>query len=146
MDWEKVAEAAREESGSRPQGIALVYGVGASLIHEGDFLVLGDITRWEIQLRYRKGMDNWRTAKQGMSNREKYKRGYFAEWRWADKVKDKLLPVLDFYLDLTTQGKPSPDRWGFLSERTVATVLSALSAGTLFRSGRVGRRLDEGTF
>lgn len=106
LDWEKV-EAAREEIRKQTQGIALVYGVGASLIHEGDFLVLGDITRWEIQLRYRKGMDNWRTAKQGMSNREKYKRGYFAEWRWADKVKDKLLPVLDFYLDLTTQGKPS---------------------------------------
>ena len=43
----------------------------------GDILILADITRWEIQLRFRRGMTNWRTAKQNLTQREKYKQGYF---------------------------------------------------------------------
>ncbi|MDD7651774.1 MAG: class I mannose-6-phosphate isomerase [Candidatus Faecousia sp.] len=86
-----------------PTGRTLIYGVGASLVAAGDITILADITRWEIQLRYRKGMTNWRTARKDMTQREKYKRGFFAEWRWADKVKDKLLPVMDYYLDMTNE-------------------------------------------
>lgn len=101
---EKIA-AAQEKIRSVSQGIVLIYGVGASLIHSGDVQILADITRWEIQLRYRRGMNNWRTSRQGLSKTQKYKRGYFAEWRWADRVKDSLLSSLDFYLDMTTEGK-----------------------------------------
>lgn len=103
---EKLA-AAREEIAAVSHGIVLVYGVGASLIHRGDLQILADITRWEIQLRYRRGLDNWRTAKRNASKQQKYKRGYFAEWRWADQVKDSLLPTMDFYLDMTTEGAPA---------------------------------------
>lgn len=39
-------------------------------------------------------MTNWRTAKQNLTQREKYKQGYFAQWRWADRVKERLLPKL----------------------------------------------------
>ena len=60
-------------------GRVLVIGVGASLVTRGDFLAIADITRWEIQLRYRKGLSNWHTAQINVSNREKYKRGFFAE-------------------------------------------------------------------
>lgn len=88
-------------------GIALVYGVGASLVCEGDILILADLTRWEIQLRYRRGMSNWRTAYTDLPRNEKYKRGFFAEWRWADRIKDRLLPKIDFYLDMTTQQAPA---------------------------------------
>ena len=88
-------------------GTILVYGVGAFLVCRGDILVLADVTRWEIQLRFRRGMDNWRTARRGLSQREKYKRGYFAEWRWADRVKDRLLPEIDLYLDMTAEGRPA---------------------------------------
>lgn len=98
-------EAARAALNSAP-GRTLVYGVGASLASKGDVLILADVTRWEIQLRYRQGMSNWRCAREDMTQREKYKRGYFAEWRWADRVKDGLLPRLDFYLDMTQQGCP----------------------------------------
>ncbi len=86
-------------------GMVLVYGTGASLVCRGDLLIYADITRWEIQLRYRRGMSNWRTAREGLTRQEKYKRGYFAEWRWADRVKERLLPALDYYLDMTTQGE-----------------------------------------
>lgn len=87
-----------------PSGLILVYGTGASLVCRGDILIYADITRWEIQLRYRRGMSNWRTAREKLTRQEKYKRGYFAEWRWADRVKERLLPVLDYYLDMTTEG------------------------------------------
>ena len=41
-------------------GVCLIYGVGASLITKGDLLVYADMARWEIQLRYRKGMSNFK--------------------------------------------------------------------------------------
>ncbi len=100
-------EAARKEAEAVERGIVLIYGVGASLVHPGDVQVLADITRWEIQLRYRRGMSNWRTTKTDLPKLKKYKRGFFAEWRWADKVKEKLLPTMNFYLDMTTEGQPA---------------------------------------
>ena len=100
-------EAARRRIDARKTGIALIYGVGASLVCRGDILVMADITRWEIQLRYRKGLSNWRTARTDLPKNEKYKRGYFAEWRWADRIKDELLPRMDFYLDMTTEQAPA---------------------------------------
>lgn len=103
---EKLA-AVRARVHGIPQGRILVYGVGASLVTPGDLQILADITRWEIQLRYRQGLDNWRTARRNLPKLEKYKRGFFAEWRWADRVKDSLLPRLDFYLDMTTAGRPA---------------------------------------
>ena len=69
--------------------------------------MLADITRWEIQLRYRRSFSNWRTAKTNLPKNEKYKRGYFAEWRWADRIKDRLLPEMDLYLDMTTEQEPA---------------------------------------
>ena len=100
-------EAARQKIHAIERGVVLVCGVGASLVCRGDVLLLADVTRWELQLRFRRGMDNWRTARKGLSQREKYKRGYFAEWRWADRVKDRLLPELDLYLDMTAEGRPA---------------------------------------
>ena len=100
-------EAAQKEIAEVSQGLVLVYGVGASLVHPGDVQVLADITRWEIQLRYRRGMNNWRTAKKDLPKLKKYKRGFFAEWRWADKIKETMLFSMDFYLDMTTEGKPA---------------------------------------
>ena len=100
----------KPEARSRIQaadGPVVVYGVGASLVHPGDVQVVADITRWEIQLRYRRGLSNWRTARTDLPKLKKYKRGFFAEWRWADREKDHLLNTMDFYLDMTTQGSPA---------------------------------------
>lgn len=101
---EKVAQARQAiQKGKR----VLVYGVGATLLAPGDVLVYADITRWELQLRFRRGADNWRTARKNLPKLSKVKRGYFAEWRWGDKVKKACLPRMDFYLDTTTQGSPA---------------------------------------
>lgn len=103
----KNLEAARRRIDALKTGIVLVYGVGASLVCRGDILAVADITRWEIQLRYRQGLSNWRTARTDLSKNKKYKRGYFAEWRWADRIKDELLPQMDLYLDMTTKHAPA---------------------------------------
>lgn len=101
---EKVAQARQAIQGGKR---VLVYGVGATLLAPGDVLVYADITRWELQLRFRRGADNWRTARKNLPKLSKVKRGYFAEWRWGDKVKKACLPRMDFYLDTTTQGSPA---------------------------------------
>lgn len=99
--------AARGKIDAVTDGLVLVYGVGASLVERADITIYADITRWEIQLRFRKGQDNWHTAMHDLPQRAKYKRGYFAEWRWGDRIKDKLLPVFDYYLDTTSAGNPA---------------------------------------
>lgn len=105
--YEAKIEEARQRIDAVSEGLVLVYGVGSTLVHPGDVQVVADITRWEIQLRYRRGMTNWRTAQTDLPKLKKYKRGFFAEWRWADREKDHLLNTMDFYLDMTTQGSPA---------------------------------------
>jgi mannose-6-phosphate isomerase class I len=82
-------------------GPILIVGTGAALLApQRDLLVYADMARWEIQLRYRRfeegnlGCDN-RSA----SFAEKYKCGFFAEWRAADRLKKQLLPIADLLLD-----------------------------------------------
>ena len=43
------------------KGLVIVYGVGASLVCEGDTLVYADLARWEIQCRFAKGAGNWKS-------------------------------------------------------------------------------------
>lgn len=61
--------------------------------------VLVDMARWEIQLRQRKGATNWRAANPDEDNLRKYKRGFFVEWRVADRHKRGLFDTVDFVLD-----------------------------------------------
>ena len=87
-------------------GICVVAGTGASLIAEGDVLVYCDLSRWEIQLRWRRGGSNWRCRNADDPQLAKYKRGFFIEWRLADRLKQKLLPKLDFLLDTNRENEP----------------------------------------
>lgn len=105
FDQEKLA-AAREQIAGIRDGLALVCGTGASLAAEGDIRLYFNITRWEIQLRYRKGQGNW-----GLDNGDaplltKYKYGYFVLWRMADRLKTKLLPKVDLMIDANDPEKP----------------------------------------
>lgn len=93
----------------------IVWGFGASLIadpcarelpKEQLTTVYGDISRWEIQQRYRQGMPNHFWDNPQESNTRKFKRGYFIEWRLADKIKRQLQPSLDYLLALTHRQKP----------------------------------------
>lgn len=110
-DWfrENALDQLREDViEAAARGTVLLIGSGAALLaSEPDVLVYADIARWEIQLRYRRfemgnlGCDN---AQAGFA--EKYKCGYFAEWRAADRLKKEILPIVDFLLDTNNADTP----------------------------------------
>lgn len=87
-------------------GKTLIYGVGAALINRGDTLIYCDLARWEIQLRFRKGMANWKQENYDEDILRKYKRAFFIEWRIADKRKMAVLETTDYYLDANDTGQP----------------------------------------
>lgn len=68
------------------KGKVIVYGFGAIQI-PFDHLIYLDITRWEIQCRFRQGMPNLTANNKDEDTLRKFKRGYFVEWRVADRIK-----------------------------------------------------------
>ncbi|HVJ08543.1 MAG TPA: class I mannose-6-phosphate isomerase [Acidisarcina sp.] len=90
------------------EGLVVVLGTGASLIATEPYtLVYADLARWEIQLRWRAGG----LANLGLENYSdtignKYKCGYFVEWRAADRLKQSLLHRIDFLLDTNVANSP----------------------------------------
>ena len=101
---ERALEAAR--ASVRRKGRTLVFGVGAGLVAQGDVLVYCDLARWEIQKRYRAGMPNFRAHNEGEDILRKVKRGYFVEWRVADKRKSEIFEQIDYLLDSNDVANP----------------------------------------
>jgi mannose-6-phosphate isomerase class I len=92
-------DALRTEVSGRRGGVVLV-GWGAAHVHpDADVLVLVELPRWEIQQRYRAGAPNWHAANGDDDALRKYKRGFFAEWRTADRHKRRLFDRADFVAD-----------------------------------------------
>ena len=88
---------------SRP---TVLIGWGAGYVEDAaDVLVVVDLARWEIQQRYRAGASNWRADNGDEDILRKYKRGYFLEWRIADRHKLRLLPDADFVIDADDQAE-----------------------------------------
>ncbi len=88
------------------KGLIVVYGVGASLVCEGDTLVYADLARWEIQCRFAKGAPNWKSGNPEAPKLAKFKQGFFLEWRMADRLKRKLFDKIDYLLDTNEPGVP----------------------------------------
>lgn len=86
--------------------LLLIYGFGASLVSKGDLLIYADLTRWEIQLRYRSGLANFKQNNYTDDPLIKNKRGYFIEWRIADKHKCSIFDEIDLYLDTNIANTP----------------------------------------
>jgi mannose-6-phosphate isomerase class I len=83
----------------RTAGVVLV-GWGSALVPvDPDVLVLADLARWEIQRRQRAGATNWRQDNSDEDILRKFKRGYFVEWRIADRHKQTLFPIMAYVLD-----------------------------------------------
>lgn len=97
----------RAEIERRQEGLVLVIGCGATLLHRGDMLVYADMARWEGQLRFRRktasnlGVDN-RGTPAGMQ----YKRAFFVDWRVADRWKRPLIGRWDYVLDTHDPSQP----------------------------------------
>lgn len=104
LDLERLAEAQMQVR--QGKGLVIVYGFGASLVTASDLLVYLDLARWEIQQRYRKGMGNYKTDNGDEDVLKKYKRGFFVEWRIADKHKNTLFDTIDYLLDTNRADQP----------------------------------------
>ena len=87
-------------------GLCIVYGVAASLVTHGDIYVYFDLARWQIQLRYRAGMSNFKADNGNEDILRKYKRGYFIEWRMADKHKQRNFEYFDYVVDTNESHHP----------------------------------------
>ncbi|MBC8080515.1 MAG: class I mannose-6-phosphate isomerase [Gorillibacterium sp.] len=100
-------EALRDEVQQISEGLVIVIGTGASLIHDGDIVIYADMTRWEAQLRFRsQEFGNWLADNHDEDILRKYKRGFFIEWRTADRLKRDLADRFHFYLDTIVANKP----------------------------------------
>lgn len=95
------------EKVSSSKGKTLVIGVGAMLIAQGDVNIHCSIARWETQLRFRKGLPNWNCDNFDMDPLTKFKRGYFVEWRLADKHKQKYFDKFDYFMDTNKKEIPN---------------------------------------
>ncbi len=76
----------------------VVYGFGASRFFDADLVVYLDRTRHGIKTDYKKGLANWKAKNHDEEPLKKEKRGFFFEWRTADRLKKKLLPRMDYYV------------------------------------------------
>ena len=93
---------------ARSRDSIVVIGTGAAIANPtADVLVYADLPRWEIQLRQRAGT----VGNLGVENADerasiKYKRGFFVDWRVADRLKKQIWARIDFLLDTTIAGDP----------------------------------------
>lgn len=99
-------EQAEKSLEAIPQGCVVVMGMGAGILTEPDIYIYCNLTRWEIQLRYRKGMPNWHCTNTEAPILAKYKKGFFVEWRLADRHKRDRYERFDFMLDTEKEGHP----------------------------------------
>lgn len=91
-----------------PEGIVLIYGMGASLLAVADILVYADMPRWEGQLRFRRNeADNLGSENKNAEAAIQYKRAYFVDWRVGDRLKKTLINKWDYVLDTVKSQEPS---------------------------------------
>lgn len=98
FDPSKLQEV-RERLSQETDGLTLIIGVGAGLVCRGDIYVYCPLTRWQIQLRYRAGMSNYHASNGDAPILSKYKRGFFIEWRLADRYKKERYELFDYIIE-----------------------------------------------
>ena len=81
------------------EGLIVVYGVGAGLIHTGDLSVYGSMSYQTIKNRFMDGMDNWGAQNYEEEYLRKEKRFTFLESRVLDKHKRAILKNCDYVID-----------------------------------------------
>ena len=103
---EKIVKA-RQEILNLKKGTVLIFGVGSYILKTPDIFIYADLSRWEIQQRFRRSeISNW-----GVNNMEeeflrKYKRAFFIDWRVNDRHKKCLFEKMDYVLDTNIKGNP----------------------------------------
>ena len=105
FEKEKLEETQRKIEAVE-SGLVILIGTAAELLAKADLLVYCDLTRWEIQLRYRAGMANWHSTNCDDPILTKYKRGFFFEWRLADRYKKERYERFSYLLDTEKENMP----------------------------------------
>lgn len=106
MEPEKVSYF-RHQVENAPDGLTLVVGCGATLLHPGDILVYADLARWEAQNRFRRNeSSNLGVENRMLSASLQYKRAFFVDWRVADRLKRSLIQRWNFVLDTNNPREP----------------------------------------
>lgn len=110
----------------RDQPTVLVgWGADLAADRRADALVLVDLARWEIQQRMRAGASNWRADNGDLDVLRKYKRGFFVEWRSADRHKRTLFDRIDLLVD----GNADPDAAGAVRGADFRAALADATSG-----------------
>ena len=105
IDEEKLNKTLEKINNST--GTIVLYGVGVNLLAESDIYIFADLARWEIQQRYRsKEIPNWKGRNNNEDPLRKLKRGYFFEWRVADRYKKRRFNKFDYILDTNLKNTP----------------------------------------
>ena len=107
FDPEKVAAIRGEIATMRSP--VIVCGIGATvLLPDFDLLIYVDLSRWEIQQRQRRGdASSIGLSGKKASPAELYKRGYFLDWRAADRRRHDLYHRIDFFIDENRPDSPA---------------------------------------
>lgn len=106
FDGQKLAHC-RSRAEGVAEGIVLVVGCGARLVHDGDVFVYADLARWEAQLRFRRNeIGNLGVENRALSASLQYKRAFFVDWRVCDRWKRPLIGRWDFVLDTNNPREP----------------------------------------
>src|SRR5215204_516883 len=105
---ESKLKASLEEVDKLDRGTVIVYGTGASLLAKDfDLLIYADMPRWEIQQRMRRSeVDNLGVKNRNNDFTNKYKQGYFIDWRLCDRLKKAVYNHSDYVLDTTIREEP----------------------------------------
>ncbi len=105
VDKEKLRSAAQLVSSAK--GLVIVYGAAANMIVTPDIHIYADLARWELQGRLRRNeTGSWKSSILSDDILQKYKWGYFFEWRVADRHKRRHFSDFDFVLDTNRKGSP----------------------------------------
>ncbi|WP_027628354.1 class I mannose-6-phosphate isomerase [Ruminiclostridium cellobioparum] len=105
INADKLNEVSRKISEAK--GRIVVYGVAACLLVKPDIHIYADMARWEIQQRYRSGeISNWKHDNFKDDALVKYKRGFFFEWRIADRYKKERMDSFNYVLDTNLRNNP----------------------------------------
>ncbi len=108
FDADRLRQMRSEVQRAAELGPVIVLGAGAFFVApENAAIIYADMARWEIQLRWRrKDSGNFGLHNTHAEFAAKYKCGFFAEWRAADRLKRSLLSKLDYLLDTNLPGQP----------------------------------------
>lgn len=99
-------ESAKEKIAKIKNDLVVVVGVGAYSIWNEGLFVYFDMARWEIQTRFKNGATNWLAENPNDPFLTKYKRGFFIEWRLADRYKVEHFKDMDFVVDTNIANNP----------------------------------------